>query len=137
MARRRCIALLMVLALVAAWAGTVVASPARQTFSYGVPLMVMSVGVQPDGSATIVYDITFENYGSPIDVIDVGTPNEDYDISRMEASIDGAPLSDIRRSEYIDVGVEVHLDSHADPIRWDRRVAPGVLGSRLGVWRYH
>jgi hypothetical protein len=103
----------MVLAIVMAWvgrgAGTAVAGPLQQTYSFGVPLLVMNVAVQPDGSASIVYDITFENFGNPIDIIDVGTPNKDYDIGQMEASINGVPLTDIRPSEYIDVGVEVHL----------------------------
>jgi hypothetical protein len=73
----------------------------------------MDVYVQPDASAHIVYDITFENFGSPIDVVDVGTPNDDYEVDQITASIDGNTLTDIRPSEYIDVGVEIHLDEHA------------------------
>jgi hypothetical protein len=92
------------------------AAPARaQSYSFAVPQLDMQVFVQPDASVRIVYDITFENYGSAIDVVDVGLPHRDYDISNMEASIDGVTLSDIRTSEYIDVGVEVHLDGQAIP----------------------
>ncbi len=92
------------------------AAPVRaQSYSFAVPQIDMEVYVQPDASVRIVYDITFENSGSPIDVVDIGLPHQDYDISTMSASIGGVGLSDIRTSEYIDVGVEVHLGSQAIP----------------------
>ncbi|MBN1259292.1 MAG: hypothetical protein JXB35_01300 [Anaerolineae bacterium] len=91
-------------------------SPATaQTYYFRVPELRMQVYVQPDASVRIVYDITFENLGSPIDIVDIGAPHEDYAISTMRASIDGVGLSDIRKSEYIDVGVEVHLHDQAIP----------------------
>ncbi len=103
----RHIALIPVIALLL----TLVGNPAlAQNYSFAVPQMQMQVYVQPDASIRIVYDITFENYGSPIDVVDIGTPNDNYDIGNMSAAIDGVPLTDIRTSEYIDTGVEVHLD---------------------------
>ena len=75
----------------------------------------MQVYVQPDASVRIVYDITFDNYGSTIEVVDIGTPHRGYDIGNMRASINGVNLGDIRKSEYIDVGVEVHLGGQAIP----------------------
>lgn len=86
--------------------------PDLQTYSFTVPELLMDVTVLPDGTTRIVYDITFENHGSPIDVVDIGTPNDDYDLSQMVASIDGHPLTDIRTSTYIDTGVEVHLEDY-------------------------
>jgi hypothetical protein len=86
-----------------------------QSYSFTVPNLEMAVTVRPDASIAIVYDITFENYGSPIDIVDIGTPTEDYDLSQFQASIDGQPLTDIRTSEYIDVGVEIHLGQYAIP----------------------
>jgi hypothetical protein len=86
-----------------------------QSYSFTVPELLMQGYVQPDGSLRIVYDITFDNHGSPIDVVDIGTPNEDYDLDQISATIDGTPLTDIRPSTYIDVGVEIHLDDHAIP----------------------
>lgn len=89
--------------------------PQAQDYSFAVPEILMDVTVQSDGSARIVYDITFENYGSPIDVVDIGTPNDDYNLSEMTASINGNRLTDIRTSTYIDTGVEVHLGQYAIP----------------------
>ena len=84
---------------------------AAQSYSFSVPELRMQVFVQPDASARIVYDITFTNnsFSQPIDIVDIGTPHDDYDIGNMSASIDEVELTDIRPSTYIDTGVEVHL----------------------------
>jgi hypothetical protein len=88
-----------------------------QSFDFTVPELRMEVFVLPDGSARIIYNISFANspFGEPINVIDIGTPTENYDLSNMTASIDGAELSDIRVSEYIDTGVEIHLGDRLIP----------------------
>lgn len=92
------------------------ALPAQaQSYSYRVPDLVMQVYVNPNGSVRIVYDITFENLGSTVEIIDIGLPHSDYSISTMQASLDGVALDDIRTSEYIDIGVEIHLHSQAIP----------------------
>jgi len=92
------------------------AGPAyTQSYWFAVPELKMEVTVLPDASARIVYDITFENYGTDIDIVDIGLPHKDYDITTMSASIDGVSLSDIRTSEYIDIGVEIHLHDQAIP----------------------
>ena len=95
------------------------ASPtaAAQNYSFAVPELRMQLFVEPDASARIVYDITFANNpsGQAIDIVDIGTPHGDYDISNMSASIDGVPVSDIRVSEFVSPGVEVHLGSQAIP----------------------
>ncbi len=86
-----------------------------QNYSFAVPELKMQVFVQPDASVHIVYDITFENFGSAIDIVDIGTPHRDYNLSNFTASINGRSLSDIRPSEYVDPGVEIHLDGAAIP----------------------
>jgi hypothetical protein len=71
----------------------------------------MQAFVEEDGTTRLVYDITFENQrsGRSIDVVDIGLPSARYNISNMSAAVDGVPLSDIRPSEYVKPGVEVHL----------------------------
>jgi hypothetical protein len=100
-----------------------VPSATAQSYSFSVPEMTMQVYVQPDASARIVYDITFENssYGHAIDIVDIGTPHADYDFSNMKASIDGVALSVIRKSEYVKPGVEIHLGN--------RSIAAGERGT--------
>ncbi|MBN2391854.1 MAG: hypothetical protein JXR84_14095 [Anaerolineae bacterium] len=88
---------------------------AAQSYSFAVPDLRMQVYVQPDASVKIVYEITFNNYGSPIDIVDIGVPHSNYSISNMSASINGVNLRDIRKSEYVNPGVEVHLGDQAIP----------------------
>jgi hypothetical protein len=102
----------------------VAAAPIQaQTYSFEVPQLYMQVFVNPDASARIVYDITFDNasFASPIDIVDIGTPHDNYDLGNFSASVDGRPLSDIRPSAYIETGVEIHLDDHA--------IQPGESGT--------
>lgn len=105
------LALLTLFMLIASFSGPALA----QSYSFGVPDLQMQVYVQPDASVKIVYDITFDNYGSAIDIVDIGMPHSNYKISTMSASINGVNLSDIRKSEVVNPGVEVHLDSQAIP----------------------
>ena len=93
--------------------GTVAGPAHAQSYRFAIPELKMDVTVLPDGWVNIVYDITFENFGSPIDIVDIGLPHRDYDIDTMSASVDGVDLSDIRTSEVIDIGVEVHLGGQA------------------------
>ncbi len=113
MKTRMCKVALLFLVISLLWLPVMVQA---QSYRFGVPELKMQVYVQPDGSTRIVYDITFENYGHAIDVVDIGLPHDDYDIQTMSASVDGQPLTDIRKSSYIDTGVEVHLDTYAIPI---------------------
>ncbi len=110
--RRAGMFMLLILLLLALPASRALA----QSYSFAVPELKMQVFVQPDASIHIVYDITFENFGSAIDIVDIGTPNRGYDLANFSASINGRSLTDIRTSEVIDTGVEVHLDGEAIPI---------------------
>ena len=84
----RTLALLVLLTFVASFGTPIFA----QSYSFAVPDLKMQVYVQPDASVRIVYDITFENHGSPIEIIDVGTPHDDYDIDNMRATMNGQVL---------------------------------------------
>lgn len=92
-------------------------SVSAQGLFFSVPELQMQVFIQPDASARIIYDISFVNSpsGSVIDIVDIPTPHENYDLSNMSASIDGVELTDIRTSEFIETGVEIHLQDQAIP----------------------
>ncbi len=101
----------------ALWIGislvTLLGSPAAvaQNYRFQVSEMDLQLYVQPDAAARLEYRIVFRNQNGahPIDVVDIGLPHNDYSISNMSASIDGAALTTIRKSQYINIGVEVHL----------------------------
>lgn len=115
----RILSLALLLAVVALLAGPALA----QDYYFAVPTLQLQVFIEPDGTARLVYDITFRNEasGRAIDVVDIGLPTGDYQISNMTASIDGMELYDIRPSEYVKPGVEVHLDN-----QW---ISPGDTGT--------
>jgi hypothetical protein len=73
--------------------------------------------VRADGKVELRYAITFtpEPGSHPVDIVDIGMPNEDYELSSARAAIAGARIDDIRRSEYVKPGVEVHLGANAIP----------------------
>jgi hypothetical protein len=92
------------------------AQPAvAQNYSFSVPQMRVEAFIQPDGSVRFRYAITFENnaFASAIDIVDIGTPNGDYDLDNWSGDRDGVPIRRVATSSYIDTGVEVHL---ANPI---------------------
>jgi len=88
-----------------------------QNYSFEIPEMELHVTVNEDASVTMEYAIMFKcNEGAdPIDVVDVGLPHEGYDISNMSASLDAEPQTDIRVSQYVSPGVEVHLSPQIGP----------------------
>jgi len=104
------VALLVLLAFAAA--------PAMaQTYRFRVPSVTAEVTPSRDGSAAIEYWITFDNdpAGDPIDVVDIGLPNAHYDLGSVIAECNATRCTDIRKSEYVDIGVEVHLGGAAIP----------------------
>jgi hypothetical protein len=104
-------------AVVFALSPAAAAPAAAQNYYFEVPREVVTVVVNADSSLDIDYQITFRNSasGDAIDIVDVGFPSDDYDLDSITADLDGHPLSGLRPSEYIDVGVEVPLSSYALP----------------------
>lgn len=98
-------------------------SALAQDYSFSVDSNISSVYVQEDGSVDIVYDIAFTNDPGAhiIDIVDIGLPNDSYDLSSARASIDGEPVSGIYKSEWLDTGVEIHLGSN--------EIMPGGTGT--------
>lgn len=82
-------------------------------YRFQVPENRCTVAVNRDASVWVSYAITFANEGQPIDVIDVGLPDDGY--SDVKADLDGTPMSDIRPSTAVAHGVEVHLGDRAIP----------------------
>ncbi len=86
-----------------------------QNYRFQVNRNISDVYVNRDGSIDLYYSITFTAlHGSDrLDVIDIGMPNSRYVLSTAVADIDGASLKDIRKSEYVKPGIEVHLGSRS------------------------
>jgi len=86
-----------------------------QEYIFSVPDTRMQVYLQPDGSAHVVYDFTFQNsYGDPLDVFDIGMPNDNWNLSSVDAALDGNAAYNIEVSTYVDNAVAVYFDNAID-----------------------
>jgi hypothetical protein len=116
---RRLVPLLLIVILL-----VLPASALAQTYSFSLDQEVVNVFWNEDGSASIDYVFSFsnDNSASPIDYVDVGTPNGNFDINSVSADVDGNPVSDISKSGYQGngTGFAVGLGQYA--------VRPGASG---------
>ncbi len=82
-------------------------------YDFKIQNEVVNVYIKEDGRIDIEYYINFYAYGYSIPIVDIGFPNGYYDFNSVQATIDGNPISasEIRNSEYLLVGVEIHLGS--------------------------
>jgi hypothetical protein len=94
---RRLVPLLLVLILL-----VLPASAMAQTYSFSLDKEVVNVFWNEDGTASIDYVFNFsnDNSASPIDYVDVGTPNGNFDENSISADVNGNPISDISTSGY-------------------------------------
>ncbi len=88
-------------------------SVSAQVYSFTVDSINAQVYWNEDGTISIDYVIMFTNdlYASPIDFVDVGLPNPNYNINSIYADIDGVPIYHIAKSAYVTDGVELGLGS--------------------------
>lgn len=94
-----------------------------QDYYFAVEKQDMEVFVNEDGSLTIDYTFVFANQpgAHPIDIVDVGLPNNNYVLNSITAEIDGSPVASIEKSDYIDIGIMVDLGNQA--------IQPGQRGT--------
>jgi len=96
-----------------------------QDYSFSVDKNYSALYINSDGTCTINYEIQFTcgEGAHPIDIVDIGMPNEWYVLKSASAKIEGHKLQNIKNSEYVHPGVEIHLGSH--------KIAPGETGILL------
>ena len=111
---------LVLLALVSV---LVVSPVAAQEWRFQVNERSVHVYVNDDGSIWIDYTITFTpDPGShELDIIDIGLPNYDYSLGDASADVGGDSIGDIRHSEWVKPGIEVHMGRHT--------IEPGNTGT--------
>jgi hypothetical protein len=83
-----------------------------QNYGFTMPEFLCRVEINRDQSLSILYEIEFECLEGyhPVDIVDIGFPSGDFQLSSVQAFLDGTPLERIYHSTYISNGVEVHLD---------------------------
>jgi hypothetical protein len=95
---KRTAAILLLLGLLF---GLVSTTAYAQNYSFSVPSEVVNAYINSDGTMTLDYVFTFANAqtASPIDYVDVGLPNSNYDMSTVQADVDGKKVTDISKAD--------------------------------------
>lgn len=93
-----------------------------QSYSFSLPEEFVDVYWNEDGTSSIDYLFVFINdlNAPPIEFVDVGVPNPNYDLNSVVAYINGIEIKDIEKSPYVVPGVAVNLGAYA--------IAPGQSG---------
>jgi hypothetical protein len=88
-----------------------------QNYSFSLVRSNVNFTVNKDGTASIEYSLVFKNDSgaSPIDFVDIGVPNDSYDISSVTADVGGTAITDIQPSQYVKPGVALGLGGNAIP----------------------
>ncbi|GAB4480650.1 MAG: hypothetical protein OHK0031_01960 [Anaerolineales bacterium] len=94
-----------------------------QSYSFSVPKEVVRVFINADGTLALDYVFEFQNASGahPIDFVDIGLPNSNYDFNSISADVDGTPVS-ISSDYQGEGGSGVSVDMGS------RTIAPGQSG---------
>lgn len=108
---------MLTMALVLILAFSLTTSVFAQTYSFSLDREVVHVYWNADGTLSLDYVFSFTNQpgASPIEFVDVGLPNDNYDWSTISAEVDGVPVSISRDYQGEGSGIAVALGPQAIP----------------------
>lgn len=111
--KKRILWLLIPLAICLTLAGSALA----QSYSFQLQQEAANVSWNQNGTLSIDYVFTFLNDAGapPIDYVDVGLPNSNYDLSSITADVNGSAISDIQSSSSSSSGITLGLGSNSIP----------------------
>lgn len=97
--------------------GVLLSPAAAQDYAFRVDSEICHAYWEDDGTLSLTYEFVFTNefYGHPIDFVDIGMPNEFFNISNVYAEIDGVPIDHIAYSAFVENGIELGLGSRTIP----------------------
>ncbi|MCL4561063.1 MAG: hypothetical protein M1281_10650 [Chloroflexi bacterium] len=118
MTKKAALAVIALIALLSLVSGSVLA----QTYSFSLPKEVVNAYLNKDGTLELDYVWTFANDpgASPIDYVDAGLPNGNYNLSSVTADVNGNSITDITQASSSNLqggqyGVTLALGSYAIP----------------------
>jgi hypothetical protein len=114
---------LLTMALVLIFALTLTTSALAQNYSFSLDQEVVNAYWNSDGTLSLDYLFTFTNQpgASPIDFVDVGLPNDNYNFTSITADVDGVPVPISQDYQGSGTGIAVDLGSQA--------IQPGETGT--------
>jgi len=95
-----------------------------QSYLFSLDKLDVHVFIDEDGTYAIDYILIFTNNisASPIDYVDLGLPNSNFDVNRIQAEVDGTPITNISKGDYQGTGTGVALALEGNAIQ------PGQTG---------
>jgi len=95
-----------------------------QSYLFSLDKLDVHVFIDEDGTYAIDYILIFTNNisASPIDYVDLGLPNSNFDVNRIQAEVDGTPITNISKGDYQGTGTGVALALEENAIQ------PGQTG---------
>ena len=88
-----------------------------QDYRFQVPEQAVVVTVNKDGTVSLDYTMTFVNDSGAhaVDIVDIGMPNDNYDLNSITAEINGVSIKKITRSDVVYPGISLYLQSNEIP----------------------
>lgn len=88
-----------------------------QDYRFTLPQYEVEAYIEADGTVTLYYYMVFDNAPGAhiIDFIDLGLPNRQVNLNRIEADINDKPISGVKSSQYVSGAAELALGSNAIP----------------------
>ncbi len=116
-----------------------VLSAANADYSFEVPKAGTIVMLENDGTMSVYVEYQFKNYGQKLDYIDIGLPNNNYNLNDITVELNGAANQDIKvtKADYaqsgLRYGITLEMGSFAVPAGDSASVAVTVpnLGKNI------
>jgi len=88
-----------------------------QDYIFQVPEVSVVASINTDGSINLDYTMTFLNDGNAheIDIVDIGLPNNNYNLRNITAEVNGNPVKKITNSDIVSPGISVYLQEYTIP----------------------
>lgn len=108
-----------------------------QDYSFSLDRHVVDLWIQADGSVRLEIWLTFtcDRSGHPIDVVDLGLPNDAFDLSAVRADVDGTPIDHVG-TDYQGTGSGVALWLGKGTIGRGKSGTVHVIVERVGQMIY-
>jgi hypothetical protein len=99
-----------------------------QNYYFAVEQETVDVYIESDGTMTLDYELVFYNEpGShPIDFVDLGLPNNNFNVNNISADVNGQVITYISRSDYQGSGTGVAIGLESNAIRAGSRGTVGI-----------
>ncbi len=100
-----------------------------QSYRFKVTRYDVQAVIEADGTLTLFYEMDFENdpNGHAIDFVDLGMPNDNYQLSNISATINGTLVPELNHSSYVK-GAELALGEYQIPPGGTGTVQAKIVG---------